>query len=214
MIIDRRDIRGKDRLCVVIDGYRGIGPPEEGLGVRRAVVQLTLDLDIGPARAEGEAGDDLRTVHLIHITYRKSDGTVGILVQDAACRHICGGPVVLRPVEFYAAADPGSQQSHQCRLDDFVIVDEVIAVRLVIGPLYPAAQLRQHHDVDIFVLQDDRIVCDILLLIHDLVYYRIGVDTPAAALIDALFQEHRILVRLADAIGRNRYLLSVYPCIR
>ena len=52
---------------------------------------------------------------------------------------------MLWPIKFDAARDPGTRQPHQCRFDNMIVIDKIVAVGLVIGSLYPAAQFRQHH---------------------------------------------------------------------
>ena len=49
---------------------------------------------------------------------------------------------MLRPVEFDAAANPRSGQSHQCRFDYLIVIYKIIVVGLVEGTLDSAAELR------------------------------------------------------------------------
>lgn len=115
--------------------------------------------------------------------------------------------MVLRPVELDAAADPRPHQAHQRGLDDLVVVDEVVAVGLVIGALHAPAQLRQDHHAQIVVFQPYRAVGLVHLFIVDLINDGKGIHLAAAALIDALFQKHGIGVGLAHAVGGDNHAL-------
>ncbi len=114
---------------------------------------------------------------------------------------------MLRPVELDAAADPRPHQAYQRGLDDLVVVDEVVAVGLVIGALHTPTQLRQDHHAQIVVFQPYRAVGLIDLFIVNLINDGKGVNLAAAALIDALFQKHGIGVGLAHAVGGDNHAL-------
>ena len=67
------------------------------------------------------------------------------------------GPVVLRPVELDAAADPRPGQADQRGLDHRLVVDEIVAVGLVLQPVDAAAELREDHHAEEFVLDEQRL---------------------------------------------------------
>ena len=110
---------------------------------------------------------------------------------------------MLGPVKFNATRDPGAGQSHQRRFDDMIVVDKIIAVGLVISPLDPASQLRQHHYFQIIVLQKKRCILLIHFLIADLLDHRVGIYPSRASLIDTFLQKHRILIRLSCFVCGN-----------
>src|SRR5690606_14147137 len=108
------------------------------------------------------------------------------------------------PVELDAAGDPRPGEPDQRRFDHPVVVDKVIAVGFVQGHLHPAAEFGQEHNAQIGVLQEDGSIRLVRLRVGYAFDDGIGIDDAAAALVDALLQEHRVPVRLADLIGRNR----------
>ena len=115
---------------------------------------------------------------------------------------------MLRPVELDAAGNPGSGQADQRRFDDAIVIDEVKVVGLVASHLHAAAKPRQQHNFQVFVLQNDCCISYIGLLVGDTFDDRMGIDNAAAALIDPVFQEHGVLVRLASDIGRYNPILD------
>ena len=203
MVEDSVDIRREDALVGIVHLDGGVRPPQEGLRHLGAVVQHAPDLQVGTARAQGEARHTLLVEHPLHLTAPHGDAAVGVLLDRAVHGHEGARAVVLRPVELDAAADPGARQAHEGRLDDLVVVDEVPLRDLVPGHLHAAAEFRQDHHLDVFVLQPDGFVCLILLLVRDGLDHGIGIHHAAAALIDTFLQENRILLRSASLIGRD-----------
>ena len=208
----RVHIRWKYRLGVIIDRHSRVRPPQEGLRHRRAVVELSPDLDVRLVRIQREADDPLRPVHLVHVVHEKRPASVRVFLNHMVHRHKGCRPVMLRPVEFDPARDPRTAQAHQRRLDHLIIVHEIVPVRFVIGPLDPTAQLRQNHDFYVFILQKHRVPDLILLHRADRLRRRIRVDLSAAALINTLFQKHRVFIRRAHLISRDhdRFLPDFY----
>ena len=203
----RVDIRREDGLGVVVDRHSRVCPPEEGLGQVGAVVQLAFDFNVRLVGVDREADFALGAVHLVNLAALHRLAAVGVLLDLVVGGSKGSGAVVLRPVELDAAGDPRSEQTNQRGLDDLVVIDEIIAVRLIIGALDAASQLRQNHHLDIVVFQPEGGVGHILLLVEDLVHNGVRIHAAAAALIDTLLQEHRVLVGFADAIGRQHDLL-------
>ena len=75
---------------------------------------------------------------------------------------------------------------------------------LVIGHLHASAQLGQNHYLDVFVLQPYGQVLAVRLLVGNLLDDGVGIDDAARTLIDALLQEHRVLLGFAHLVGGNR----------
>ena len=207
-------IRRKNGLCVVVYRDCRICPPQECLCVVRPVVKLGLYFNVCFSGVKRETCHDFRAVHLIHISDCERDGSVFILIHLPAGRHIGCRTVMLRPVEFYASADPWTEETDKRRFDDFVVVNEIIAVCLVKGPLDPSAERGKDHYIDIFILEDDSFIFLIFLFIHYLVDDRIGINPAAASLIDSFLKEHRILVRLSCSVCWNGYGSGIDFCIR
>ena len=61
------DVRREYGICMLIDRYGRIRPPEEGLRRIGTVVKASLDLDICLVRIEREGGHSFGTVHLINL---------------------------------------------------------------------------------------------------------------------------------------------------
>ena len=203
MIHHGMHIRREDRLRVVIDRNGRIRPPEEGLRLGGPVVKLALDLDVGLARIEGEARLPAGTVHLIGVGDPAGLRTIRVLDQHVVHRTEGRRTVMLRPVELDTAADPRSAEADEGRLDHMIVVDEIVVVRLIVGTLDPTAELRQDHHLQILILEPDRMIRLILLFIIYFFDRRVRIDASGASLVDTLLQEHRILIRLADPIGRD-----------
>ena len=91
-----------------------------------------------------------------------------------------------------------------------VIINEVIAVGLIIGSLYTSAEFRKYHYLYISVLQEYGLIFLILLFIIDLFYDGIGIYLAGASLIDTFFSKYGIFVWLAYAIGRDDHCLLPY----
>ena len=72
MVVDRMDIRRKNRLGVVIDRNRRIGPPKESLRKRSPVVELALNLNVCPVGIKSDGGDDPCAVHPVNIPKQKA----------------------------------------------------------------------------------------------------------------------------------------------
>ena len=212
VIHHRVHIGREDGLGIIVDRNRRVRPPQEGLRHAGAVVELADDLDVGLSGIEADLRDSLGAVHLVHVMQQHGHAAVLILQGHIIHRKEGGRPVMLGPVELDAAGDPGTGQAHQRRLDHVIVIDKIIAVRLVIGPLDPAAQLRQHHHLQVLVFQPDRRVLLVGLRLADLLHRGIGIYLAAASLIHTLVQENGIFLRFSDLIGGDHDLLHPNLC--
>ena len=202
------DVGREHALILVVDLNGGIGPPEEGLRYVGAVVEATLDLEIGASGTQREACHTLLMEHLLHLAHPHADRPVGILLDARIDGHIGSGTMVLGPVEFDASRDPWTSKTDEGGLDDVVVIDEVTTGNLVVGHLHTTAQFGQDHHLDVLVLHPDGLVLLIDLLVAHRFDDGIGIDHTTRALIDSLLEEHRVLFGLAHLIGRNRYQFS------
>ncbi len=116
--------------------------------------------------------------------------------------------MVLGPVKLDATTDPGTRQTHQCRLNHMVIIHKVALFYLVVRHLDTSTQFWQHHHLDIFVLQIDGLPLLVHLLVRDRLNDRIGIHHPTRALIYSVFQEYRVLLWFPNFISRNRHYFS------
>src|SRR5580704_8812455 len=126
-----------------------------------------------------------------------------MLLNACMHRHIGRRPMMLRPIELHAAGDPRTQQSHEGRLDDMLAIEEVVSVGFVEPGVNAAADFRKNHQLDKFVLKHDGAVGLVLLLKRHAVSKRIGINLAAAALVNALLQEHGIRISVLDRVGWN-----------
>ena len=179
VVIDRAYVRREDGLRVVVHGDSRVCPPQEGLRQIGAVIQLSLDLDIRLAGVYGKGHFALGAVHLIDLGELDGFAAVAVFHGAPVGRGVGGRAVVLRPVEFDAAGNPRAGKADKRRLDDLVVIDEVVAVGLVVGALNAAAKLRKHHHADIVVFKPYGGIGLVGLFIKDLVDDRQGVDLAA-----------------------------------
>ena len=214
VIHDCMHVRREYGICMLIDRNCRIGPPQEGLRHIGAVVKLPLDLDIGFAGIQGKCAHALGAVHFVDFTDIDCGRTVLVLLIEIICRRIGRRPVVLGPVELNASRDPRPGQTYQRRLDHMIVIDKIIAVGLVVCPLDPAADLGKDHHLQIFVFQVNCVVSHVLFLIGYFFCDRKGIDSSAAPLVSAVFQEKRAFLRCRCWIGRDDHLLfpHLYAC--
>ncbi len=189
MIHDGKDIGRKDRLVVVVDVDGRVRPPQKGLREGRRVIDLDGDLQVGAVRIEAETGHALRAEHALDLAHPHGFAAVGGFLDAIIDGCEGGGAVVLRPVELDAARNPRPGQPDQRRLDDAVVVDEVIVVGLVERHLHAPAKLGQQHDQQVAVLQKDRRVLAVGFDGVDAFDHGVGIDGAAAALVDAFFEK-------------------------
>ena len=176
MIEHSIDVRREDALISIVHLDGRISPPQEGLRHVGTVVHAALDFQVGAAGAQGETSHTLLVEHLLHLAHPHADAAIGILLDAGINGHEGGRTVVLWPVELDATTDPRTRQSHEGRLDDVVVIDEVALGYLVISHLYATTQLRQYHHLDVLVLNPDGQI----VLVHLLVAHRfddgVGID--------------------------------------
>ena len=210
MVIDRGHILREHRDRVIIYRYRGVRPPQEGLGHFRAVIQLCRQFDIRLIGIKGHPQHPFRTEHVLDLSH--PDCRTSILIFRIGIFHrIKGaGSVMLGPVKFNATRDPGAGQSHQRRFDDMIVVDKIIAVGLVISPLDPSTQFRQHHHLQIIIFQKKRRVFLIHFLIADFLDHCVRINSSRASLIDTFLQKYRVLIRFPGFVSGDRHFFFPY----
>ena len=210
MVEDGVDVAREDGLVVRAHGDGGVGPPQEGLRQGRGVVEHALNLEHGAPGAQREAGHALEVEHALALAHPDDGAAVGPALNGVVHGQERAGPVVLRPVELDAARYPRARQPDEGGLDDVVVVDEVALLQLVVGHLDAPAQLGEYHDLQVFVLEEHGAVRAVVALVLDLLDDGVGVDHAAAALVDALLEEHRVAVGTACAVGGEDDVL--FPC--
>ena len=195
------DVRREDGVGVIVDGNRRVCPPEEGLRCGSPVIELTFDLDIGFAGIESDGGHTFGAVHFVDLAQMNGAGAVGILFQEIIHRRVGGGTMVLGPVKFDAAGDPGTCKTHEGRFDYMVVIDKIVVVRFVQGPLDAAAQFGKDHEFQVFVFQVDGVVGDVFFRVGNFFGYGQGIDFSGTALVGSFFDEEGIFFGRVDFIG-------------
>ena len=210
MVEDSVDVGGEYALIGIVDGHGRIGPPQKGLRHVGAVVEHTVNLEIGTAGTEGEAGHALLMRHPLHLAHPYGHTAVGMLPDGGVDGQVGRRAVMLRPVELYSPRNPRAGKPHECRLDDMVVVDKMALPDLVVGHLYAPSQLRENHHLDVFVFQIDRMPRLVCLLVADRLYYGVRIDRTARALIHPLLQEDGIFLGRSDLIRWDQH--RFFPC--
>src|ERR1700737_896320 len=115
--------------------------------------------------------------------------------------------MMLRRVDLDAPRDPGPEQSDQCRFDDALPVKEVVAVGGAPPDGNPPADLWQDHQPDVLILEMDRLPGAVHLFIRHAIGDGIRIYPAAAALVDALLEEHRTPFRWLLGVRRDDHLV-------
>ena len=103
--------------------------------------------------------------------------------------------MMLRPVEFDAAGNPRPGKPDERRLDDALVVNQIVAVGFVLNRVDAPANFGQNHHAKEFVFEPDCFPLSVGFGFCNAVRERQGINLAAAALINPLLQKHRILVR-------------------
>ena len=123
--------------------------------------------------------------------------------------------MVIGPVEFHTAGDPGAQRADEAGLDHMLTVEEVIIGGLVPGSKNTAADFRQNKNIQIFVLQMYDGIASFFLPDFP-VYFQhsfIGIGAAGGTLMDPMLRKegHFLLGRLR--IGGNDQRFDADACV-
>ena len=208
MVSNIMNVRREKALIPFMNARGDIGPPQECLHQRRTVISPHLQFD---ARISGMQANSVHAFHARHgvmVTAPNGLRTVRVCLNLIIYRQKGCGPMMLGPIEFYAAGDPRPGQTDQCRLDNMLVVNQIVAVGLVLNAVDAPANFRQHQYAEIIILDPDGLPCSIDRLFGDAINERQRVYLAAAALVNPLFQKHWILVGLLWQVGRNDQLFN------
>ena len=185
-----------------------VGPPEKCLHERRAVVGAHLQFDDTPLPGCRQT-PCMPFMRRHRVVVAAPDGlrAVGVFLDFKIHRQKRRGAMMLRPVELDAAGNPRPGQPDQRGLDDALVVNQIVAVGLVLNRVDAPADFRQHHHAEKFIFDPDRLPFAVHRLFRDAVGEGQGINLAAAALINPLFQKHRVLVRRRGQIGRDDQFL-------
>ena len=199
--VDR--LRRELHLVVLVGVDRDVGPVQEGLHHRGAVLDLERGLEIGLPGEHRQADRPFQP--LAEFGLADPDGLAAVLVLDDFITGVerGGGPVVVGDVPLHAAGDPGPDHADQGRPDDMLAVEEVVAGLLVAGGEDAAADLGQDPDLGVLILQGQVLVVPIHPVIGEVVIDGVGIDVPGGTLVGAPGEEVGIQFGITDQVGRN-----------
>src|SRR5665811_1914194 len=104
---DRIHIRREYALVIIVDRYCRISPPQERLWHRGSVIQFAFNLQIGNTRSQSEPRHPFLVKHLFHFADPYRNTAVRKLLNVTVNTLKRTWTMVLRPVEFDTARDPG-----------------------------------------------------------------------------------------------------------
>ena len=126
------NVRREKALIGLVHARGDVGPPKKRLHERRAVVGAHLEFEIRLARMQADAVHAFHAAHRIVVAAPDGFRAVGVLFDFKIHRQKRRGPVMLRPVELDAAGNPRPGQADQRGLDDGLVVNQIVAVGLVL----------------------------------------------------------------------------------
>ena len=153
-------------------------------------------------------------VHAFHSRHRiviaAPDGfrAIGMLLDLEVRGQKRGRPMMLRPIEFNATGYPWPRQADKRGLDYRLVIDEVIAIGLILQNVDSPANFRQYHGADKLVLDPNGLPLPVYRFFRDAIGKGQRVHLTAAPLINALFEKHRVFVRRRREVGRNDEVLD------
>lgn len=155
----------------------------------------------------GMSGHAFGAVHFVDFAQMNRAGAVGVLFQEIIHWCVGGGTMVLGPVKFDAAGDPGTCKTHEGRFDYMVVIDKIVVVRFVQGYLDATAQFGKDHEFQVFVFQVDVVIGDVFFRVGDFFGYGQGIDFSGTALVGSFFDEEGIFFGWIDFIGGDKGVL-------
>ena len=115
--------------------------------------------------------------------------------------------MMLRPVELDAAGNPRPGQADERGFDDPLVVNQIVAIGLVLNRVNAPADFGQHQHAQKFIFDPQCFPLSVHGFFRDPVGEGQGINFAAAALINPLFQKHRVLVRRGGQIRwENNFL--------
>ena len=195
------NVRWEKTLIRFMHARGDIRPPQKSLRERRAIVGAHFEFDDPPARMQADPVHAFHAAHRIMIAAPDGYCAVGVLFDFKIRGQKSRRAVMLRPVEFNAAGDPRPRQADERGFDDALIVNEIVAVGLVENGVNAPADFGQDHYAEKLVFEPDRFPFSIQSGFGNSIREGQRINLAAAALIDAIFQEHRIFVRRGGKIS-------------
>ena len=196
--------RREDDLVVLVAADRRVRPEEERVGDFRGVPGNDRHLHQGGIGVHRIADQDVGALKTLLGIDPDRLAAVGILLDPVLHVLHRGGTVVVGIAPGQGAGAPVTHHADQRRLDNGVVVEPVVAVRLVVGIVDAAALLRGDSEADIVVFDKDHVIVHVLLVHRQAVVEGIRVHAPLHALVVGPFIKTGHRVRCGRDIGRYR----------
>ena len=191
MVINPLNIGRKYCFVCFVNRHCKVCPPHEHLRLICAVVYLYLGFYIASALVNGDSHHTFQAVERFNFTRPYCLFAGFAFFNYGFKRHICCRTVVLRIVKFNSAGNPRSGKTYQSRLNNFVIVYEVIITDFVISAQNFTSFIRKYLRHNILVFNGIHIIFNIGFLIADAIGKRERVYSSACSLIWLFFEKHR-----------------------
>ena len=108
------------------------------------------------------------------------------------------------------AGHPRADQPDQGRLDDMLMIDEIVVVAFIDRLEQPPANFRQNADAHVFVFEIDDVIGFVGLFVRQRIVQRIRIDPAFGALRSTAEIKHRARLWIAGEVGRNDNVLFGY----
>src|SRR5579862_9021161 len=181
------DIRREKALIRFMHARCHIRPPKEGLDERGAIINAYFQFQTGATRMQTDSVHSLHPAHGVMITAPDSFGTIRMFLYLKIHGKEGRGTMMLRPVEFDTARNPGTGEPDQRGLDNRLIVNQIVTVGFVLQDMNASTDFREHHRADEFILDPNGFPAAIDWLLGNAICERQGINFSAATLIHALF---------------------------
>ncbi len=190
-----------DHLVVVVGVHRRVGEAQHGVHHRRPVHDANRRVQVRLARPQRIAHRPSHALAHFQLSHPHGFAAVGVLFGPILDRQERAGAVVVGNVPLHPARDPGADQPDERRLDDVLVVEEIVVVGLVHRFEHAPADFGENADADILVFEIDHLVGLVRFNVGQLVVQRIGVDSALGALGHPSEVEHRIELGRSGGIG-------------
>ena len=125
------------------------------------------------------------------LAHPNGDRSRGLPLNRPIGRHESRWTVVTGPVEFYAARNPGAKHADQRRLNNVLLIKEVIFIYFVIRGVDSAAQFRKQNELQILVFQANGGVRFILpVLTINIGHNAVRIGISRGTLMHAVLRKH------------------------
>ena len=136
---NRENIWREYRLIIIMHNHCRICPPEEGLRKVGPVIDFYLNFHISLVGIQRKPLHSLGSEHSFNLAAPNGYTAVFIFFDQTFCRQKRTRAMVLRPIEFYTSGNPLSGKSHQCLLNDLIVINKVTFFNFIVSHLQSSA---------------------------------------------------------------------------